>query len=129
MKVDEARVVTSLNGLVTSAIFRAEAEHGEAARPFYETVARYEAALAALTAVSSLEGCIARRGVVTALLSAGRPAAAARAARYYASEAGAPQGLLEQLETLDIEACKSVGSAAPEVMLRLSRKIGSGEEA
>ncbi len=69
-----AAAIDLLNGLVTEAILRAEAlPPGPAATAAFSEVSQLEEAIACLTEKDSLEGSIARRGAITAALSAGCP--------------------------------------------------------
>ncbi len=89
-----------LNQRVTAAIFRAEGLERDAHAAFAE-VSRLEEEIAAICPAGTLEGDVARRGAVTAALSANDPQRAVNLAREYLAGPVAISGLLElQAEAL-----------------------------
>ena len=92
-----------LNPLVTSAIWRAEQldELGTGTAPLaWSEVSTLEEQLAALLAVCTQEGRLARRGAVRAALKAHDYSRAEELARRYASEDGTPDSLRAAIEEM-----------------------------
>jgi hypothetical protein len=105
-----------LNQKVTSAIFRAEhlppgSWQADAA---YEEVSQIEVEIARRTRPDDLEGAIARRGAVTAALSARDWLRAARLAEVYLAETVPPE-LANELRTLAADALVQISTDLPEV--------------
>jgi hypothetical protein len=98
--------------LVTDAIFRAERlERSGQARETalaYLEVSRLEEEIAAAVPASDVEGAIARRGVVTAALSAGDYVRAREIAERFAGEANAPRELVAELRRLRDQAQQKI---------------------
>src|SRR5260221_3331501 len=93
----------TLNGLVTSAIWRAEqlqeSDMEAAARTWLE-VSDLEERLAQVLPPSQGEGRIARRGAVRAALKANDYVRAVRLTDAYGAETGVPQALKESLREM-----------------------------
>jgi hypothetical protein len=105
-----------LNKKVTAAIFRAEhLPPGWEAQVAFREVSEIEEEIARCTASDSLQGSIARRGAVTAALSAGDSLRALSLAEVYLTESAPPE-LVGELMTLRDEAAVELSkSEVPEV--------------
>ncbi len=94
-----------LDVLVTGAILHAErlADAGDAGAPAaYETVSRYEEALAAVHPADDVEGAVARVGAITAALRAGQRQRAHNLARRYEADPALSDARREEIaEALD----------------------------
>lgn len=103
---DRSLLHDSLNGRVTAAIIKAEhLPEGPEREMAFGAVGSLEEQLASITSVDSLEGQVARRGAVTAALSARDPLRAQVLANDYIA-AGGPEEFLEQLRELLQESMK-----------------------
>jgi hypothetical protein len=122
--------INELSRLLTETILRAEQlERQDAARDAalaYMAVSALEEELASLTSPGDVEGAIARRGTVTAALSAGDYVRARDLALRFANEAGAPLALVAQLEALRQEAERDLAALqgeGPQVVPVLFREV------
>jgi len=110
----ESDLLSDLNERVTAAILRAEhLPPGVEANLAFGEVSRIEEEIARLTTASSIEGDIARRGAITAALSAGEGLRALKLSEAYLAELTPAEDLVKELAMLRTEAAEQLAKAKP----------------